>query len=775
MVDVTINSTDNLTGEPQDSDGVAFIRDGTTVLTQKYGDLKTSLIPDPTARTAADTADTAATAAAAAAAAAQADADTAQDDIDDHEANHPAGGFDQAAVDGSIAAHTSDDDAHHTPVDISGKADQSDLDAHEASTHNTDATARAAADTVETEFDSHVANHPGGVGGVPADNTISRAKLTTALRDDVDAHADQTDLDAHEASTHNVDSTARSEALAAQAQITGHQSASTPHNTEITGLIEAHRAVATAHQQPGGGGGGLTAAAITALPAGATNSNTEIPSVHGGILGKISISNILAYMRSSVGLGPRVNPVPVADDAGKLPLVNTAEDGYTLSTLPYVPVPPPVDDQIIIGSGPLWTTTRLPQRSDSYPHVSRIPAALASSAPLVYLEHEYHEGGSRVDATLRISGDGVLAGYIDPRLGTRLGSINQASPVVRIRVILTGDTISRWDDIEFFEEETATEFTHIWLADSQYNLGPPYFARGLWHRQFDTEPLALQIDTDIAFNLRRSDNSFFHTDGLGIRFEAGFWQLFQVRQGGQYKYGHLGGPGIVHTRSVGEPLDEPQQAGELDVDNLGKLYIGLTDRHILTTDAAATSVRLEFDQYERNPDQYSDIPVNGGFTWIFSLGNREMIQIVGPTFDTIDITRSWYDTWNTVKDQWMAGSPDYNDAVANRDAVWLGGFRNQQEAAEEASHVISQAEFAGGRRIFYGHTEGAIQGVRQLVTYTQGTITVRVDGHWVGPHALVSDIETIANDILDDAVKVVANEAAATADGDRAGVLYLWP
>ena len=100
----------------------------------------------------------------------------------------------------------------------------------------------------------------------------------------------------------------------------------------------------------------------------------------------------------------------------------------------------------------------------------------------------------------------------------------------------------------------------------------------------------------------------------------------------------------------------------------------------------------------------------------------------------------------------MPGSPDYNDAVANRDAVWLGGFRNQADAAEEASHVISQADYDGGRRIFYGHTEGAIQGVRQLVTYTQGTITVRVDGHWVGPHALVSDIETIANDILDDAV-----------------------
>ena len=79
-----------------------------------------------------------------------------------------------------------------------------------------------------------------------------------------------------------------------------------------------------------GGGGGLTAAAIAALSAGATNSNTEIPSAHEGDLGKISIANIHAYMESSVGLGPRINPGPSLARAGQVPAVNAAGDAYEL-------------------------------------------------------------------------------------------------------------------------------------------------------------------------------------------------------------------------------------------------------------------------------------------------------------------------------------------------------------------------------------------------------------------------------------------------------------
>ena len=43
MVNVVISSTDNLTGQPQDDDVVAFFRDSTTTLSQSWADLKTAL------------------------------------------------------------------------------------------------------------------------------------------------------------------------------------------------------------------------------------------------------------------------------------------------------------------------------------------------------------------------------------------------------------------------------------------------------------------------------------------------------------------------------------------------------------------------------------------------------------------------------------------------------------------------------------------------------------------------------------------------------------
>ena len=353
--------------------------------------------------------------------------------------------------------------------------------------------------------------------------------------------------------------------------------------------------------------------------------------------------------------------------------------------------------------------------------------------------------------------------------------------MVRIRVILTGDTISRWDDIEFFEEDTAEEFNRVWLANSEYTLGDVFFESGLWHRRFTTEPAGLQQNADIAFNMRRTlGNTFFLTDGTGELNPAGFYQKYQLREDGAYAYDTLSGPRIQHSSGAGEPSVEPTRNGEFYVDSLGRTWVGLLDRHILTTDAAATSARLEFDNYVRSPVQLSDIHAQGGwggFTWVFGLGNRDLIQVLSNDPSNIDEHRSWYDTWNLVSTRPCDGQRQLqrrHQLPGQR--VWLGGFRNQQEAAEEASHIVSQAAYDAGTPIFYGHTSlGPNQGIRRLTTYTQGTVTQREDGHWVGPFAIIADIETIANDILDDAVKVVADEAAATADGDRAGVLYLFP
>ena len=374
----------------------------------------------------------------------------------------------------------------------------------------------------------------------------------------------------------------------------------------------------------------------------------------------------------------------------------------------------------------------------------------------------------------------TLRATLTVRLGAAVGSINRPVPVVRIRVVLTGDTITRWDDIEFFAEDTANEFNEVWLANSEYTLGDTFFEGGLYHRRFTTEPADLQINTDIAFNLRRAvGDTFFLTNGAGVMHGAGFHAKYQIRDGGGYAYEQLSGPRIQHSDSVGEPLTEPTRNGQFDVDNLGRTWVGLVDRHILTTTAAATSAALVFENYVRRPGQLADIFAQGGrggFTWIVGSGNRDIIQVLSNNPSDLDHHRNWVDTWTLVSAQHAVGSANYNDAIANRDAVWLGGFLNQQAAANEASHIISQADYDGGTRIFYGHSSlGPIEGIRQFTTYTQGTVTERVDGHWVGPFATVGGVQTLVDEILDNFVRVVADEAAAITDGDHDGVLYLFP
>ena len=122
----------------------------------------------------------------------------AQTDIDDHETNHPSGGggVDQTARDSATNAQNA------------ASAAQGEIDTHEASEHNTDATARAAAATAQTEIETHEAS---------THNTDITAQ-STALNARQTAEQAQTTVETHRASTHNTDGTART--AAANAQIT---------------------------------------------------------------------------------------------------------------------------------------------------------------------------------------------------------------------------------------------------------------------------------------------------------------------------------------------------------------------------------------------------------------------------------------------------------------------------------------------------------------------------------------------------------------------------
>ena len=150
------------------------------------------------------------------------------------------GGADQTARDAAAAA-------------------QADVDAHELSPHNTDTLARstavdarqvgeaaqATADALRTELETHEATPHGGGGG--ADQTARDA----AADAQVAADGAQSDLDAHEGSTHNHDqiardaaATAQGAAATAQADLATHEGST--HNTDGAARTAASAAQARA-------------------------------------------------------------------------------------------------------------------------------------------------------------------------------------------------------------------------------------------------------------------------------------------------------------------------------------------------------------------------------------------------------------------------------------------------------------------------------------------------------------------------------------------------
>ena len=73
------------------------------------------------------------------------------------------------------------------------------------------------------------------------------------------------------------------------------------------------------------GGGGLTAAGITAISAApdeSVHSNAVFPGVFNGVLEKFSFANLIALVRSTVGLGRQINPT------GKLPVLRADGEDF---------------------------------------------------------------------------------------------------------------------------------------------------------------------------------------------------------------------------------------------------------------------------------------------------------------------------------------------------------------------------------------------------------------------------------------------------------------
>ena len=79
------------------------------------------------------------------------------------------------------------------------------------------------------------------------------------------------------------------------------------------------------------GGGGLTAAGITAISAApdeSVHSNAVFPGVFNGVLEKFSFANLIALVRSTVGLGRQINPTGSTENIGKLPVLRADGEDF---------------------------------------------------------------------------------------------------------------------------------------------------------------------------------------------------------------------------------------------------------------------------------------------------------------------------------------------------------------------------------------------------------------------------------------------------------------
>ena len=179
-------------------------------------------------------------------------ASAAQGEIDTHETTthntdtvaRNAASAAQSEIDAHEAStHNTDITAQSTALNARQTAEQAqtELETHRNSTHNTDTTARTAArtaqttaNTARTELTAHEGTPHGGGGGV---DQMARDAATAA----------QSEIDAHEVTTHNTDTTARSTArnarqTAEQAQTTIETHEASTHNTDAGARMAAANA-----------------------------------------------------------------------------------------------------------------------------------------------------------------------------------------------------------------------------------------------------------------------------------------------------------------------------------------------------------------------------------------------------------------------------------------------------------------------------------------------------------------------------------------------------
>ena len=452
---------------------------------------------------------------------------TAQEDIDDHEANHPEGGSgdgtDQVARDAADAA-------------------QAEIDAHEAATHNTDpvarnrgTTARNEAQAAQEDIDEHEVDHP--TQRVLNQDPNADADTLGKFQIDPQGNAYTTTPDTEHGTAQSADF-----ARFTHADYIGELSGEPNPLAQTLGtyyfLIVDHKLQVTANNSFGQ----LRwedADWSDLLVAGAGYRGARANDA--AALSHIQQNGDVFFDRHS-------NHIRVASNfvAGVTEHIN-----YESKRLARIEEVPEID--------PLFVER------------STLPAVTDTSPDLVYLSHGHSVGG-RADAVIDVgfSPNGV-AGYASGEIGAILGSINTPSPLAEV-FGLGSAADYLLESVYWLNRADLEEFESVWLNNVSYVLGDisPVPGGGAFLVRIMDYPTGLAT-AQVNINFQRLDESFYFNDGGTEVVASGLYQKTDNGQG-ETIYDRVPTESVRHRDQIGPPLIAPNKAGLLDTDDLGRIW-----------------------------------------------------------------------------------------------------------------------------------------------------------------------------------------------------------
>ena len=449
----------------------------------------------------------------------------------------PAGGG------GGTLDQTARDSA--TNAQNAASAAQGEIDAHEASEHDTDSTARSAAATAQTEIDAHEAS---------THNTDNVVRSTALNARQVGEQA-QTAVETHRTSTHNTDTVARSAASTAEAGIASHL-ANHPSGIDQTARDSAAAAQADADTAQ------TTAGQAQATATGAQTDIDDHEANH-----PVGGSGITAAQAA------RLLPTHTAAESGRIALSTGVADQWALGARRVGnPVLATRGNVLGIVCGPTGVNIiddiPLPSiREDGIPHVGSLPSATSTSPDVLFLTHT-HTRGVRQDATLTVGfAEGNLAGYSTER--PAYGSINKLSPLIRIYGVGDISDYSLQDHVSF-SDDWLGEFSHTVINGTEYAFSDLTPEHGRFFRRVPNYPSSLTA-ASVTLNYKRADGTYYFNNAAAGSDQAGLYVKRDDGVGG-FVYNHLITFGDVHGSGIGPPVRNPRQGGATYINEGGHLY-----------------------------------------------------------------------------------------------------------------------------------------------------------------------------------------------------------